>query len=887
MNDILFGNDNAKTIRNLSKKYFRKNRGRNLAAVLAIALTAFLFTSVISLAFHMVSSLQLSMYMQKGSKADGTLGYMTEEQYRQLAGSDFVEQAGHRRVLNFASNAVGHSVEIDYADSVQQELTFCVPSHGTAPWKANEITTTDLALKALGVEPAIGAPVPVEFEVRGQTYHYDMVLSGWWEANNDTVSLMIVSEQFVAENPGLFQNTWSADREMAGLTFSEVVLRDKVDIRGQLEAFARSVGGDPGNINADNFILVSENQMAQGMTTMDSILFAAASVMMFVVCGYLLIYNIFDISVMQDVRQYGLLRTIGASPRQIKKLVKRQAVWLTLIGLPIGLAGGFAAGCLALPVAMNLFSAEHRSAASAAQVSTSPLIFVIASLFTIVTVYISTRKPAKKAAKVSPLEAVRYTEQEACRKQSANRTQGAKLSRMAFSNFGRNRRRAALIMASMLLCLVLVNTVGIIVQSMDEEKFLSASSKTDYTVYNSALANVMKGVRHHADALPASAVDLISRQPGVENGRSLYRNTLDDDGVAVDYGFEDLVFEEGSWENEDGRSYRIYDRYLLFPAPDAENLHMPAGRGTCLIGNIYGASWQFIEDMTIFDGEKDTAVLRQKMATGDYVILGCDTDRATGKPAETPLTRQLGTGDRVSFYKNGELFRTCTILARANVVGTEREILTANTTEMNIGGDAPRLYMTEEMFGQLCDDPTLLSYGFDAAPGQEAQMDVFLNDLAEQDPSVAYTSTKLMKEQMASIRNVVLLVGGMIAAIMAFAGLINFTNMMVTSIITRRLEFATMQSIGMTGRQLRRLMVYEGLYYAAGADLIGGAAAAAFALTVLRNALNSPSMWFFSLRFTLMPALAVAAVYLLLASVIPVAALHYCNKGTVVERLRV
>ena len=477
MNDILFGNDNAKTIRNLSKKYFRKNRGRNLAAVLAIALTAFLFTSVISLAFHMVSSLQLSMYMQKGSKADGTLGYMTEEQYRQLAGSDFVEQAGHRRVLTFASNAVGHSVEIDYADSVQQELTFCVPSHGTAPRKANEITTTDLALKALGVEPTIGAPVPVEFEVRGQTYHYDMVLSGWWEANNDTVSLMIVSEQFV--------------------------------------------------------------------------------------------------------------------------------------------------------------------------------------------------------------------------------------------------------------------------------------------------------------------------------------------------------------------------------------------------------------------------VLRQKMATGDYVILGCDTDRATGKPAETPLTRQLGTGDRVSFYKNGELFRTCTILARANVVGTEREILTANTTEMNIGGDAPRLYMTEEMFGQLCDDPTLLSYGFDAAPGQEAQMDAFLNDLAEQDPSVAYTSTKLMKEQMASIRNVVLLVGGMIAAIMEFAGLINFTNMMVTSIITRRLEFATMQSIGMTGRQLRRLMVYEGLYYAAGADLIGGAAAAAFALTVLRNALNSPSMWFFSLRFTLMPALAVAAVYLFLASVIPVVALHCCNKGTVVDRLRI
>ena len=69
---------------------------------------------------------------------------------------------------------------------------------------------------------------------------------------------------------------------------------------------------------------------------------------MFVVCGYLLIYNIFDISVMQDVRQYGLLRTIGTSTRQIKGIVNRQAVWLTLIGLPIGLIAGFVAGWLSL-----------------------------------------------------------------------------------------------------------------------------------------------------------------------------------------------------------------------------------------------------------------------------------------------------------------------------------------------------------------------------------------------------------------------------------------------------------------------------------------------------------------------------------------------------------
>ena len=72
MSDILFGNNNTKTIKRLSRQYFRKNKVRNLAAILAIVLTAFLFTSVTSLAFNMISSMQLSMQMQKGSKGDGT-----------------------------------------------------------------------------------------------------------------------------------------------------------------------------------------------------------------------------------------------------------------------------------------------------------------------------------------------------------------------------------------------------------------------------------------------------------------------------------------------------------------------------------------------------------------------------------------------------------------------------------------------------------------------------------------------------------------------------------------------------------------------------------------------------------------------------------------------
>lgn len=785
MNDILFGNNNSKVITKLSKRYFKKNKVRNLAALLAIILTAFLFTSITSLAFNMASSIQLSLQMQKGSKADGTLGYMTEEQYEQLVNSDFVEQAGHRRIIGYASNTSSHSIEINYADSVQQELTFCVPTHGTAPEKANEIATTDLALKALGVEPEIGAEVPLEFELRGKTYHYDMVLSGWWEASNDSVSIATISEQFIKENPDVVQNTYAVDHVMSGVTFSDVVLKNKANVQQQLNEFVYSIGGNPEDMGADNFILASENQMSQGLTSSESIVFAVVFILMFVVCGYLLIYNIFDISVMQDVRQYGLLRTIGTSTRQIKGIVNRQAVWLTLIGLPIGLIAGFFAGWVLLPIVTE-------------------------------------------------------------------------------------------IIISLLLCIVLFNSVIIVTQSLDEEKWVNRVTRTDFNVYNSAAFNVMESVQHHEDTLSQQAVDLIAGQPGVEDERYLYRNTKDDRNVLVDYGFEDLSGIE-LFHEEEGVVNQSYQGYSLYTSSDTERRYF---------GNVMGASENFWADMRIFEGEKDAETLTQKMATGEYVIIGCPMDKLTEEPRNTPLTDQLQVGESISFYKDGELVKTSTILAKAVLVGTETETPTGTTAQAHIAADAPFVYLPDTVFKEIYDAPTLLTYGFNVEEALQPQMEEFLSSYVSENSSVAYTSTKLLKEQLDSVRSMILVIGGLIGCIMAFAGLINFTNMIITNIITRRHEFATMQSIGMTGKQLRRLTVYEGIYYAVGADIIGGAVAATLAVTVLKSALNGPSMWFFTLNITLVPVLVIGVLYLLLAAVIPLIVLHFFNKGTVVERLR-
>ena len=514
---------------------------------------------------------------------------------------------------------------------------------------------------------------------------------------------------------------------------------------------------------------------------------------------------------------------------------------------------------------------------NAMQVSVSPLIFLIAAVFTIFTVMISTRKPARKAARISPLEAIRYTGQEKKKTKETKRTHGTKLSYMAFSNLGRNKRRSVFIVLSMLLCIVLFNSIIVITQSMDEEKWISRSTKTDFTVYNSVAVNGVSPFQYREDGLPVSVVDLIDQQKGVEEERILYRNTRDDSDVTIDYKFEDLVCI--AEEAEEDSVSKAYENGL--------SLRVVPGTEDGYFGNVFGVSEAFWEDVTIYEGENNPDVLKEKMETGDYVIVGTIIDRLTGEAEEeTQLQQQLQVGDSITFSKDGKEEKTCTILAKATVVATEYETYAGANGAAYIGGDAPFLYMSDTKFKELYEEPTIFSYSFNAEEGEKENLEGFLADFTGENTSVAYTSTKLLQEQLASNRNIVLLVGGMIGVILAFAGLINFTNMMVTNIITRRHEFAAMQSIGMTNRQLRRLIVDEGVYYAAGADVIGGLLAAILGMTVLKNVLNSPSMWYFTLRFTLIPAFFIAVIYLILAAIIPVVVLHFFNKGSVVERLR-
>lgn len=859
-------NNNKKIVGKLAKRSFFINKMRNIAAVTAIALTALLFTSIITIGIGASQSLTLTSQKQKGSKADADLRYMTAEQFQKLKESDMAETVGERRPIGFLSNTNHHNVELDYMDAAEQELTFSVPTHGKAPQAANEIATTDKAMEDLGITPEVGAQIPIEFELRGTTYHFDMIVSGWWEAGGMPVSMMIVSRAFMQENEALFPYTYRQDLEMAGTYFADIVLKNNTKIQDQLFSFIRSVGGEPEDRNASNYILSAVNQMTNPPLNMKLIGGIAGFAVLFIVCGYLLIYNIFDISVAQDIRHYGLLRTVGSSKKQIRQMVNRQAVWLSFIGIPIGLIIGFFLGKSVLPSVMEMFANTNKG--MMVEVTPNPVIFIGAALFAGITVFLSVRKPAKKASSISSLEASKYVGDSVnTKKKTSKRKNGSQISHMAWANLGRNKTRTAFIMISLLLCTVLLNSVFIIAGSFDTDKWIKSLSKTDFIIASSSTFNNMKGFVYHDDALDENMVKAVEEQPGVIDGGRLYKNTLDDN-VSFDYGCQVMETEE-----RDGNRYGITAQGESFTLADDN-------RPLC---NTFGMSDAVLSRMTIVNGEKDLNVLREKLAKGNYIIEGVSSVRGNGNVSIKEFTCEIG--QKVDAYVDGKKAKTYTVVAQAILNDVEYEVPSINTGAVQVGNDSPYFYMPQDDFQTIYQNPTLLSYTFNIEPEYELQMEEFLDDYIQTvNPNASYNSVRLLKEDVWKTQQVIYVIGGIIGAVMGVAGMINFINMVITSILTRRHEFAAMQSIGMTKKQLNQMMTLEGIYYACGAGILGIITSGILGVTLVR--MISSNIWFMTFRLTLIPAVIICGVFLIIAVVVPGLSLILFHKGSIVEQLR-
>ena len=878
---------NGRTIRRLGWRSMKAARTRNLIAILAIALTTVLFTSLFTIAMSINDGFQQSNFRQVGGFSHGGFKYLTEEQFNELKDDPRIDQWGLRRFLGMPTEVPFNKshVEVSYADANYAHWAFCDPIEGRLPEEGTDEAATDTAvLELLGIEPEIGAKFTLTFDVDGRTTTQTFTLSGWWERDEAIVaSHVLIPESRVDAVLDEVGVTPPGSSGMIGTWNLDVMLKSG---SRHIEQDLSQILADHGyqsETAGDDYIDTGVNwgyTGAQLSDNLDPIVVAAIAAMLLLIIftGYLIIYNVFQISVTNDIRFYGLLKTIGTTPRQLGWIIRQQALTLSLAGIPLGLIAGWFIGGQITPAIVSQLEGI------VPVTSVSPVIFIGAALFSLVTVLLSCRKPGRAAAKVSPIEAVRYTEGGTIRRKTKKGRGGVSLLSMAWANLGRSRSKTAVTVTSLSLAVVLLTVTVNFANGFDMDKYVSNFTASDFIVADAGkFQNSV--LDFTADmAVPQTVIDDISAQGGITDGGVIYGQT-----------FGALEYVTGDWfrQNKE-RFYTPEQMDNLIRLTERNEEGLLADRI-----QLSGMSDFALDHLTVLDGD-----LSELYEDGGRYVAAVYADDDYGSAELDSHWARLGDTVTVRYVEETAYVDPDTgiayaspedVPAGANWVAqpvkyrdVEYEVAALVTVPSAFSYryyGADEFILNDQTFLRDSGTSDVMYYAFDTTDEANDAMEEFLRDYTENvNPQFDYESKALYAAEFEGMRSMFQLCGGALSFIVGLVGVLNFFNAILTGIIARKREFAVLQSIGMTGKQLKAMLVYEGLFYALGAAVISLILTLALG-PVAFTAVGS-LFWFFTYRLTLTPFLIVVPVFALLGVLVPLAVYRFVSKSTIVERLR-
>lgn len=879
---------NRKCVRHLAWKSLLASRTRNLIAIVAIALTTMLFTSLFTIALSINEGFQQSNFRQVGGFSHGGFKYMTQAQFNELKDDPLISQWGERRYLGMPTETPFNKshVEVSFADANEAHWMFCDPVEGSLPQEGTDQAATDThVLELLGIKPEIGAEFTLTFDVDGHETTQTFTLCGWWEYDEAIVANhVLIPESRVNEvlaEVGVDPD--NPDDGMTGRWNLDVMLKSgSRHIEQDLNQILENHGYQSENAG-DNYIDTGVNWGYTGARMSDlvdpmTVIAIVAVVLLIIFTGYLIIYNVFQISVAGDIRFYGLLKTIGTTPRQLRRIIRLQALSLSAVGIPIGLVLGWLIGGQLTPVIVARLNGIMP------MTSVSPWIFAISAAFALLTVLISCRKPGRMAARVSPVEAVRYTEG-GSEKTRAKGRKARKVSpfTMAWANLGRSKGKTVVTVLSLSLAVVLLTVTVNFAGGFDMDKYVSNFTASDFIVANAGKFQTST-LFSDEQALPQSAIDAINAQGGITDSGVVYGTTFG----ALEYVTED-------WFRQNKESF--------YTPEEMDNLIRLTDRNEAgLLADsvqLSGMSPFALDHLTVLEGD-----LSALYEPGSRAIAAVYFEDEYGNIDRNSHWARLGDTVTLRYVEESEYYDPDTGEVWASLEDVpdganwvERPVqyrdvdytvaaLVAVPSALSYryyGSD--EFILNDQTFVQDSGTDSVMYYAFDTTDEANAAMESFLADYTENvNPELDYESKATYAGEFESMRSMFLLLGGALSFIVGLVGVLNFFNAILTGIIARQRELAVLQAVGMTGRQLRAMLIWEGLLY------VLGAAGLALILTLTLGPIAFQAVeglfWFFTYHLNLTPFLFIIPLFALLGVCIPVLTGHAMAKLTVVERLR-
>ncbi len=868
-------NNNHAAVRRLSARSLKNNRVRNLFTVCAIILTAMLFTAVFSLFSAMILAGQESTMREVGTRSHAGLKDADMQQYGQAAADPLVKRCSYDIFLGTADNIQKRQAELRFMP-FEEALPdyFITLKEGSLPKEEDSIVVDTFVLDELKIPHELGETVPITFTFMGKTVEKEFRVSGYYEGSPIShASELFVSEPFWLQVKGGYTEAdfraWAEehpDDNGKGLLSVNLFFDNASNLEEKVRSVIQNMGYEP-ETELDYGVNWAYMQGRLESVDLFSISILCGALGVILLTGYLIIYNIFQISIMGDIRFYGLLKTIGTTKRQISRLVLRQVLLLSVAGIPIGLLAGYAVGCIGAPIVARV---THNSNGMTVDVSLhpDPFIFLFGAVFSAATIFFSCRKPGKIAGSVSPVEAVKYTEVKGKKRARRKRRQFSPIT-MALANLGRNKKKTVIVVLAISMSMVLLILVMTGVGSFRISQYLEQRIAGDAMIAGADVFRSSPGSNYDLDK---KYVEFVESQPGIEQIDEMW----------IDYGKSVVVDEKGKAGLQRlGKEGKLYQEDQIGNPMEQEGF----------AGYVFGYTDGLFSNIKVLEGSLDV----DQFQNGDYILLG----RFYGNEILEPEDSIYHPGDKVvvSSVTKDTVSRDVKD-GSGEIIGVEYENLSQKQYEvmaivdcpssMNMGRYSPNGMDAVLPLKELMDPQQAIGSCFvksyQVADDKKAVFEAALKDYTENvDTAMGYASKQSLEQEFSGMVGAISAIGIAMSIVIAFVGMLNFINAVFTGIISRKREFAMLQSIGMTKGQLRGVVVCEGVCYVMVAGMISLVVGSLLAYAVL-HALNNVIM-FFEYRFQILPFLVMFPILLAIAAVAPAVSFHQICKESVVERL--
>lgn len=713
----------------IAKSNLKQNKSKSILILITIILATGLLSALAMTCADWSESNKARVREYSGT-FHGAYASVDDATYEKLKIHADIKETGVSNGIGIKEIDDKTKIGIMYLDENAIDFNSTKLIEGKFPIKSNEIVLDDIALEKLGYEKKIGQKIELtyeDFSKKGEITS-EFILTGITKAS-DMAKMKKAYMATVSKDYMTSTRDMSKENYIVYITLNKLNNLSYEEIGYKVEEIGEDLEIAKINrkINEDyiNTLKPDEEVMIWGVVIGAVVLLSSV----------LVIYNIFYLSIVTKVQEYGKLRAIGATKKQIKEIVLKEGMILSIIAIPIGVAVGFI---------LNKFLLSQMFAFTE-EIPKLPIVIGVI-VISLLSVFVSLLKPMKVASKVSIVDAVRYNGQENSKNKTRKGYNGINLKRLACANLSRNKKRTYITIISLSLSGIIFIVISCWMNSIDGETMARNHFPSDIGI---SLTNYTFG----DDESPQTEINMIQMNNPL--GEEFVNQILGIDGVTKIEKSKDLKVELKGNET----SYKYH--------------------------SLVGANENDLEELALYleDGKVDL----EKLKSDEEIII---YDSSTAKEAN------IKVGDII----------TLTIYDGDKQVDKDFKV-------QAISGGSGSFAVHDDVLDKLVKTDATTSLGLYVEKDKYDSVKAYVENLVK---SNEYFEASYIDDEIDTYKFLVSTtkaIGYSLVVIIGIIGFINLINSMISSIITRKKELGMLQAIGLTDKQLVKMLNIEAMFY--------------------------------------------------------------------------